>query len=72
MRLEIPRVMTVVIALAAAGQSEAVHVAAMSPAEAAAGRSQWKGSGHEVFRYAATPKVTAISWFLKQLSPQAW
>ena len=47
---EIPRVMTAVIALAAAGQPEAVHVAAMSPAEASAGRSQWKGSEHEVFR----------------------
>lgn len=50
-RLDIPRVMTAVIALASAGQPKAVHVTAMSPAEAAAGRSHWKGSQHEVFRY---------------------
>ena len=47
---EIPRVMTAVIVLVAAGQLEAVHVTAMSPAEGSTGRSQWKGSQHEVFR----------------------
>ncbi|CAL5221757.1 g4010 [Coccomyxa viridis] len=62
-RLEIPRVMTAVAALAIAGQPEAVHVAAMSPAEAAAGRSHWKGSGHEVFRRVSDVAQHALQHF---------
>ena len=53
--LEIPRVLTAVIHLAGAGRPEAVHVAVMSPAEVAAGRSPWAGSQHQVFRLAETP-----------------
>ena len=52
--------MTAVMALASAGQPEAVHVAAMSPAEAAAGRSHWKGSQHGVFRYTLASPVQLI------------
>ena len=63
-RLDIPRVMTAVIVLAAGGQPEAVHVTAMSPAEAAAGRSCWKGSQHEVFRCAAAFKLIVTGYHL--------
>lgn len=53
--MEIPQVLTAVIALASTGVPEAVHVAVMSPAEVAMGRSHWAGSRHEVFRYDSAP-----------------
>ena len=68
--MEIPRVLTAVIALASTGVPEAVHVAVMSPAEVASGRSHWAGSLHQVFRCDSSSRVNAHHSVMHLLASQ--
>ena len=68
--MEIPRVLTAVIALASTGVPEAVHVAVMSPAEVASGRSHWAGSHHQVFRCDSSSWVNAHHSVMHLLASQ--